>query len=198
MPVVAMPVVAMHVPAKRSPGMRHARAWILSTVAASLCALAWGLPVQASDALSPDAMSPGGAGPGPAGRRPPPPGPPRAADLQRDLGISEAQAKAVAATLAAHHAQMRQLEDGARDQRQALRARTDAQLKTTLGDAGFQRFQAWRAEHRPPPRGRPPGGREGGAGGRPDGGPGEGPRDGRRPPRDPSMPPPPLPPPAED
>lgn len=133
---------------------------------ASLCALIWGLPLQPATAMPPD---PPGPGAGNAERRPPPPRPPRAADLQRDLGISEAQAKAVADALASHHAQMRQLDDGARDQRQALRARTDAQLRATLGEAGFQRFQAWRAEHRPP-RGQK-GGQEGG------------PRDGRRPPR---------------
>lgn len=141
----------------------HPRARLLAAMAASLCALAWGLPVQAANPVPPDAP-----GAGKAERRPPPPGPPRAADLQRDLGITAAQAKAVADALAAHHAQMRQLEDGARDQRQALRARTDAQLKTTLGEAGFQRFQAWRAEHRPPH-----GQKGGGAGG---------PHRGRRPP----------------
>ncbi len=164
----------MHLPATRLPGLRHPRAWILSAMTASLCVLAWGLAVSPAAAMPPE---PPGPGAGNAERRPPPPRPPRAADLQRDLGITEAQAKAVADALAAHHAQMRQLEDGARDQRQALRARTDAQLRATLGEAGFQRFQAWRAEHRPP-RGRPPGGQEGGPGG--------GPRDGRRPPRDPA------------
>lgn len=170
----------------------HPRARLLAAMAASLCAVAWGLPVQSANPMPPDAP-----GAGNAERRPPPPGPPRAVDLQRDLGITEAQAKAVAGALTAHHAQMRQLEDDAREQRQALRARTDAQLRATLGEAGFQRFQAWRAEHRPP-HGRPPGGREGGPGGGPggrhgNGAPGDGPRDGRRPPRDPSMPPPPPP-----
>lgn len=150
----------------------HPRARLLAAMAASLCAVAWGLPVQAASPMPPDAP-----GAGNAERRPPPPRPPGAAELQRDLGITAAQAKAVADALAVHHAQMRQLEQGARDQRQALRARTDAQLKTTLGEAGFQRFQAWRAEHRPP-RGRPPGGQEG----RQDGRPGAGAREGRRPP----------------
>lgn len=162
----------------------HPRARLLAAMAASLCALAWGLPVLAANPVPPDAP-----GAGNAERRPSPPRPPSVAELQRDLGITAAQAKSVSEALAAHHAQMRQLEDGARDQRQALRARTDAQLKATLGEAGFQRFQAWRAEHRPP-QGRPPRGREGG--------PGDGPREGRRPPRDPSMPPPPPPPPRED
>ncbi len=141
----------------------HPRARLLAAMAASLCAVAWALPVQAANAMPPD---PPGAGN--AERRPPPPRPPSAAELQRDLGITAAQAKAVADALAAHHAQMRQLDDDARDQRHALRARTDAQLKTTLGEAGFQRFQAWRAEHRPA-RGQK-------------GGPDGGPHRGRRPP----------------
>lgn len=152
-----------------------ARARLLAAMAASLCALAWGLPVLAANPVPPDAP-----GAGNAERRPPPPGPPRAADLQRDLGITAAQAKAVADALTAHHAQMRQLDEDARDQRQALRARTDAQLKTALGEAGFQRFQAWRAEHRPPHA------QKGGAAG--------GPHRGRRPPPHGGA----LPPPGED
>jgi hypothetical protein len=145
------------------------RAWFFSTILASLCALAWGLAVQAANAMPP---GPPGHGGGDADRRPPPPRPPRAADLQRDLGITETQAKAVVDLLAAHHGQMRQLEEGARDQRQALRTRTDSQLRLTLGEAGFQRFQAWREAR------RPPGGQEGR--------PGNGPHDGRRPPRGPA------------
>jgi hypothetical protein len=124
---------------------------------------------------------PQGARPGMerSGRRGPPP---PTAELVRELGLNDAQAKALDGILERHRERMAQARQRAREQHEEIVRGTDAELRKLLDARQYERFEAWRAEHRPPPPPGGPGRGRGHPGGPPD-------RDGPPPP--PFGPPPP-------
>jgi hypothetical protein len=111
---------------------------------------------------------PQGARPGMerSGRRGPPP--PPTAELVRELGLNDAQARALDGIFERHRERMAQARQHAREQHEEIVRGTDAELRKLLDARQYERFEAWRAEHRPPP---PPAG-PGRGRGRGDGHPG--------------------------
>lgn len=130
-------------------------------------ALAWaaqaqnGPPRQSPNGPPPQGMAPDMA----QGRFRGPPSP--VAELQKSLGLSDAQARALDGVMRHHHEQMTQLHERVESEREQIDRSTDAQVRKLLGEQRFAAFRQWMSQHRPPPP-------RGGMGG-PDGGPG-GPR----------------------
>ena len=94
--------------------------------------------------VSAQASSPG------AGDTHRPPPPPRIEALLNTLRLSAAQTTAVQNTLSTERTAIRALDESLRPQREAIHMKTRKELAAMLTPDQLQRYDEWRAAHRPP------------------------------------------------